>query len=93
MDRPDPCFYLDKCYGPWTTHESTKSENWITIFTDKFSSGGYYETEYKREVQEIGDTLINAVTEAETAISEVDSIKDAFLALLNGITEKFETID
>ena len=65
----------------------------LPSFTDKFSSGGYYETEYKREVQEIGDTLINAVTEAETAISEVDSIKDAFLALLNGITEKFETID
>ena len=40
----------------------------IPFFTDKFNSGGEYETAYNGEVQEIGDTLINAVTNAETAI-------------------------
>jgi hypothetical protein len=65
----------------------------LPFFTDKFASGGEYETEYHAEVQDIEDTLMNAVTNAETAITEVTPIKDEFLALLNGITAKFETID
>jgi hypothetical protein len=36
---------------------------------------------------------MNAVTNAETAITVVTPIKDAFLALLNGITANFDTID
>jgi hypothetical protein len=45
-----------------------KPRTGIPFFTDKFNSGGEYETDYHGEVQEIGDMLINAVTNAETAI-------------------------
>jgi hypothetical protein len=79
--------------APGEHHSNKNPRTALPFFTDKFASGGEYETEYHGEVQEIGDTLINAVTTAETAISEVTPIKDDFLALLNGITNNFETID
>jgi hypothetical protein len=79
--------------APGEHHSNKNPRTALPFFTDKFASGGEYETEYHAEVQDIEDTLMNAVTNAETAITVVTPIKDEFLALLNVITAKFETID
>jgi hypothetical protein len=79
--------------APGEHHSNKNPRTALPFFTDKFASGGEYETEYHAEVQDIEDTLMNAVTNAETAITVVTPIKDEFLALLNGITDNFEIID